>query len=291
MSLISSSFSMAELPRNARFDTSPQRYYRSARLVSTAGSDEFMFDFQMVGLSQLVQGGREGLIRPGYGILYDARRPFEDRLDGPEHHAEVLMVTVPSRALLHVVPDAEVLCALPIPTASLTGRAITKLLRSALAQLDQRSTGMQPRTESVVVYLAALLLQATGRKQVLARPDMFPLIDIHLRSNLMRTPGPAVLAAEFGISERTFHRIFADRDTSFERYMLRLRVERFRHRLSRRALCDVPIARLALECGFADGAHATRTFKAFYRVTPRDFRGARLKGNAGDILKRGSDHG
>ena len=26
----------------------------------------------------------EGAIEPGYGVLYDARRPFEDRLDGPE---------------------------------------------------------------------------------------------------------------------------------------------------------------------------------------------------------------
>ena len=63
-----------------RFDSSPQCYSRDARLVSRAGSDEFMFDFQRRGRSLMRQAGNEGTIEPGQGVLYDARRPFEDRL-------------------------------------------------------------------------------------------------------------------------------------------------------------------------------------------------------------------
>ena len=48
-----------------------------------------MFDFQRRGRSSIVQAGNEGTIEPGYGVLYDARRPFEDRLDGPEQRSEV----------------------------------------------------------------------------------------------------------------------------------------------------------------------------------------------------------
>jgi AraC-like DNA-binding protein len=76
------------------------------------------------------------------------------------------------------------------------------------------------------------------------------------------------LAAEFGISERTFHRIFADRETTFERHLLRLRAGLFRNLLRQDSLASIPIARLAHQCGFADAAHATRRFG----VTPRDFR-------------------
>jgi AraC-like DNA-binding protein len=268
---ISGHFEVVEVgaAKIARFDTSPQSYNRSSRLVSAAGSNEFMFDFQTVGQSVLSQGTKEGLIRPGYGVLYDARRPFEDRLDGPEQRAEVLMVTVPARALLDALPGAEQLCAVPIPAASLTARSIMKRFRMAVLQSHSERTLVQPDT--VVAYVAALLFQATSRKHALSRSDLFALIDIHLRNNL-RTPGPGVLAAEFGISERTFHRVFADCGTSFERYVLCLRAERFRQMLSTRALSNVPIARLALECGFADAAHATRTFKASYGITPRDFR-------------------
>ncbi len=67
-----------------RFDSSPQCYTRNARLVNMAGSDEFMFDFQRRGRSSIVQAGNESTIEPGYGVLYDARRTFEDRLYGPE---------------------------------------------------------------------------------------------------------------------------------------------------------------------------------------------------------------
>ena len=87
-----------------RFDSSPQCYSRDARLVSKAGSDEFMFDFQRRGRSSMVQAGNESTIEPGYGVLYDARRPFEDRLDGPEQRSEVLIVTVPAASLLRTLP-------------------------------------------------------------------------------------------------------------------------------------------------------------------------------------------
>src|SRR5262245_10327821 len=50
----------------ARFCTSPQSYSRNARLVNAAASDDFMFDFQVLGRSQMTQGRREGAIEPGY---------------------------------------------------------------------------------------------------------------------------------------------------------------------------------------------------------------------------------
>src|SRR5262245_47743202 len=52
--------------RLARFDTSPQCYSRDARLVSTAGADEFMFDIQMRGRTRMSQGRNEGVIGPGF---------------------------------------------------------------------------------------------------------------------------------------------------------------------------------------------------------------------------------
>ena len=87
--VVSGHFEFVEIgdAKLVRFDSSPQCYTRDARLVSRAGSDEFMFDFQRRGHSAMVQAGNEGTINPGYGVLYDARRPFEDRLFGPEHRA------------------------------------------------------------------------------------------------------------------------------------------------------------------------------------------------------------
>ena len=247
-----------------RFDSSPQCYSRDSRLVSRAGSDDFMFDFQMRGRSRMTQGGREGTIQPGYGVLYDARRPFEDSLDGPEQRAEVLIATVPAAALLDAIRDAEQLCATPIPLGGAIARAITTLVRAAVAQAG-------PVDADIVACLAALLRLATGSAHGLSRSDLFALIDVALRRNIA-TSSPVALARQFGISERTLHRIFADRGTTFERHVRRRRVERFRTLLSQPRLSRLPIARLALDCGFADAAHASRTFKSAFGATPREYR-------------------
>ena len=269
--VVSGHFEFVEIgdAKLVRFDSSPQCYTRNARLVSRAGSDEFMFDFQRRGHSAMVQAGNEGTINPGYGVLYDARRPFEDRLFGPEHRAEVLIATVPAASLLRALPDAERLCARPVPLAGAVARSIAAVVRTAIAVPSGPTNRVGP---DIVAYLSALLRIAAGASHQLSRPVLFYLIDGYLRTYIATARSAPALAAEFGISERTFHRIFADRATTFERHVLHLRVELFRDLLQQPSLANISIARLAHQCGFADAAHATRTFKDRFGATPRDFR-------------------
>ena len=269
--VVSGHFEFVEIGRVklVRFDSSPQCYRRDAKLVSKAGSDEFMFDFQRRGQSAMTQAGNEGTIEPGYGVLYDARRPFEDRLYGAEQRSEVLIATVPAAALLQAFPQAERLCARPISLSGAVARSIAAFIRAAIqrgdAQPDQDET-------DIVAYLSALLHLGTGNDHRLPRARLFGLVDIYLRANIAEIRPAEAIAAEFGVSERTFHRIFADRETTFERHLLRLRVELFRNLLRQPSLSDVSIAALAMQSGFADAAHATRTFRNFFGVAPRDFR-------------------
>jgi len=271
--LVSGHFEFVEVGsvKLVRFDSSPQCYRRDAKLVSKAGSDEFMFDFQRRGRSAMVQAGHEGMIEPGYGVLYDARRPFEDRLDGPEQRCEVLIATVPAPVLLRMFPQAERLCARPVPLSGVIARSIAAFVRAAI-DLSDAQPGQDDETD-IITYLSTLLRLATGDDHGLTRVELFSLIDTYLRTNLAAMRPAPVLAAAFGVSERTFHRIFADRETTFERHVLRLRVEQFRDLLQRPALSATSIAALAMQCGFSDGAHASRTFRGFFGITPRDFRG------------------
>jgi AraC family transcriptional activator of tynA and feaB len=273
--VVSGHFEFVEIggAKLVRFDSSPQCYTRDARLVNMAGSDEFMFDFQRRGRSSIVQGGNESTIEPGYGVLYDARRPFEDRLFGPEQRAEVLIATVPAASLLRAFPEAGRLCAKPVPLSGTIARSIAAFVHAAISVPGAPEKRAEP---DIVAYLSALLRVASGASHQLTRPDLFHLIDGYLRTNISNVRSAPTLAAEFGISERTFHRIFADGATTFERHVLHLRVELFKDLLRRPSLTNVPIARLAHQCGFADAAHATRTFKDRFGATPRDFRASPL---------------
>src|SRR5438093_1694389 len=161
-----------------RFDSSPQCYTRDARLVSRAGSDEFMFDFQRRGRSAMVQGGNEGTIDPGYGVLYDARRPFEDRLFGPEQRAALLIATVPAASLLRSVPEAERLCAKPIPLSGTVARSIAALVRDVISSSSAPEKQDEP---DIAAYLSTLLRLAAGASHQLTRPSPVGLIDVHLR--------------------------------------------------------------------------------------------------------------
>jgi AraC family transcriptional regulator, positive regulator of tynA and feaB len=251
------------------FDSSPQCYSRDARMVSKAGSDEFMFDFQRLGRSSMVQAGSESTIEPGFGVLYDARRPFEDRLYGPEQRSEVFIATVPAAALLRLVPEAEQLCAKPIPLSGAVARSISALVRNTVMTSAANPAGGET---DVVACLAALLRLAIGATHGLGRDALFAPLDAYLRANIVALRPAHAIAAEFGISERTLHRIFADRGTTLERHVLHLRVERFRTLLQQDKLRQSSIAALAVQCGFADAAHATRTFRNSFGTTPREFR-------------------
>jgi len=256
-----------------RFDSSPQCYRRDAKLVSKAGSDEFMFDFQRRGRSAMVQAGNEGMIEPGYGVLYDARRPFEDRLDGPGQRSELLIATVPASSLLRMFPHAARMCAKPVPLSGAIARSIAGFIRAGIDRPD----GKPERYEAdIVAYLSTLLRLAGGDDHGLDRGELFGLIDTYLKANLSAIRPAQAIAAEFGVAERTFHRIFADQETTFERYVLQLRVKRFRDLLQQPSLSTTSIAALAMQCGFADAAHASRTFRSCFGVTPREFRGAHL---------------
>ncbi len=252
-----------------RFDSSPQCYSRDARMVSKAGSDEFMFDFQRRGRSAMVQAGSEGTIEPGFGVLYDARRPFEDRLYGPEQRSELFIATVPATALLRLVPEAERLCAKPIPLSGAVARSIAALVRNAVMM-----PGACPADGDVdvVACLAALLRLAAGTSHGLGRDALFAPLDAYLRANIAALRPVQAIATEFAISERTLHRIFSDRGTTFERHVLQLRVGLFKNLLRQDGLRASSIAALAMSCGFADAAHATRTFRTSFGKTPREFR-------------------
>jgi AraC family transcriptional regulator len=79
-----------------------------------------------------------------------------------------------------------------------------------------------------------------------------------------------VLAQQIGFSAYHFARLF--RQTTGEsphQFVLRQRIERAQHLLKE---TDVPLAHVALECGFANQSHLSLAFKRHLGLTPRAYR-------------------
>jgi AraC family L-rhamnose operon transcriptional activator RhaR/AraC family L-rhamnose operon regulatory protein RhaS len=97
-----------------------------------------------------------------------------------------------------------------------------------------------------------------------------------LEKNLAEPLRVADLAAQAGMSERGFHRVFrACLGASPAAYILRLRLQRAAQRLREAPEPGTPrprIGEIAQQCGFEDSNYFTRAFRAQYGRSPREWR-------------------
>ncbi|QEW22328.1 Bacillibactin transport regulator [Marinibacterium anthonyi] len=92
----------------------------------------------------------------------------------------------------------------------------------------------------------------------------------HVRTNLHRQIGVGELAEMAGLSVSWFQRAFkASTDETPQRWMTGIRLQAARDLMQK---ADLRLAEIAMEAGFADQAHLTRTFRATYGQTPAQWR-------------------
>lgn len=91
-----------------------------------------------------------------------------------------------------------------------------------------------------------------------------------LRNNLQAQLTIQVLAAQAGVSTAHFRRLFSDSlGITPHRYVTQLRLQRASELLTQ---TDLPIARIASECGFDSQSHLTTSFSRVHGLTPARFR-------------------
>ncbi len=84
--------------------------------------------------------------------------------------------------------------------------------------------------------------------------------------------GPAALAHEFGYSERSLYRLFADAGTTPGKWIWSVRLDKAHARLCDAAMASTPISTIAYELGFQDAAHFTRRYRERFGHPPREAR-------------------
>lgn len=148
---------------------------------------------------------------------------------------------------------------------------------------------MQERPPGHALYVDCLAQAVSAhlvlRHSTLARPPRVPKPDgltdyrlrrlaDHIEAHLADDLSLNDLAVTVGLSPvylvRTFKRAFGETP---HRYVLERRVERAKEMLSMR---DVPIAEVALACGFASQSHLSTWFKRLVGATPGRYRSERL---------------
>jgi AraC family transcriptional regulator len=147
-------------------------------------------------------------------------------------------------------------------------------------ELQQDTPGGKLYVQTAAQMLAVHLLrhysepardikEIDGATQKLTRHQIKQTTDFML-AHLSQDLSLDVLAQQIGFSAYHFARLF--RQTTGEsphQFVLRLRCEQAQRLLK---ATNVPLAQIALECGFANQSHLTLVFKRQFGVTPRAYR-------------------
>lgn len=253
---------------------------RAEELIDSADSDVALFSIHLRGRGEVRQGGRAAVLRPSEGVLYLADAPY--RLSYPGD-LDIFVVRAPVAALGMPKDRLRELAARPIrtPRSGALG-LLARLVGSSLA-----GRGLLPSPAGTARVSGELVREiltdhagapARSRSRAALRADVRARIRHRLADPGLRV---SELAATAGISERTIHAAFAEVGSSPAAEIRGARLE-----LSRRLLetTDLPIAEVALACGFSDPTSYTRAFRRDGEVAPAAYRAQAVAGSASSLI-------
>jgi AraC-like DNA-binding protein len=242
----------------------PERY----ELALVTGSDMWM-----------AQHGREARLNAGDLLLYDTSHPFDSRALGRRGSpTNALILHVPrvrlafagaavGGVLARRIPGTDGLpavladCLRSVHTASRTtgdperealGRVCLDLVAATVATLADAEAGLEP--ESRVVVLRAR-------------------IDRYVEQNLSDPELTADrIAAAHHISLSHLYRIYRPEGMTVAAWIRHRRFERCRADLADPKLRSEPVYRIAARHGLGGPSEFSRSFRAYYGMTPKEFR-------------------
>jgi len=216
-------------------------------------------------------------VRQGEIAILNTGRPF--RVVFPGEVSRV--VAIVPRPLLHArVPWCEDIGTMKLDNETPAADPLRAHLFAAgrnLAALDARTAGAF--LDNLVNLLALMLAPAAAPADALRRARRDALAAYVARNVSNPALAPQHAADALGISLRLVHRLFAERSTTFGRFLLERRLDVCRRSLDDPAHAGRAISDIAFAAGFNELSHFSRAFKARFGASPRHYR------------KRGSDHG
>jgi AraC-like DNA-binding protein len=247
---------------------------RTAAQAQDASEPCIFLGLQATGSSMVVQGDRGAVLTPGRLVIYDSTAPYTLITDGGVNQ-DFFRVPHSVLGLPHdLIRQA---CAVSLceghPIAALTATYLSKLaaLPNLLTAPNAEALG-HPSIELIRAVIATHL-----NAEQLTREPMHESLPHRILEYARAHLGDADLsaeriAAEHYISVRYLYKILAEQGISLANWIRRHRLEACRHELSRTTAQQVPIAAVARRWGFSDTSSFSRSFRAEYGMSPREWR-------------------
>jgi AraC-like DNA-binding protein len=237
---------------------------RTRALIARSHEDFLLASIQLDGFGEVRQDGRTAGLRPGAMAFYDSTRPYT--LDFARSFRQ-LVIQVPRSAVPRGrVRDATAVALDTTGPARLVTDFFVGLAREA--QHGPLPPGLAPHAIGLFEFALDLAGSTSGPPTEAATRQT-------VRDAIARAAGePGVSADDVArachVSRRTLFRILESEGRSFSDLLRAERVRRATTLL--RARPDLPVAVVAIRCGFAGEAQFHRTFREATGTTPAGFR-------------------
>lgn len=258
--------------------TRPHLVYRTATEISRLDSDALIINYVTAGSLYSEQDNRAVVLRPGDGAVSDAARPYFLRFDKP---LGCVSVKVNKRELLNRVSGMENLTALSLAEGSRLNPLVFNYMVNLIRQMPRLEADSAVRAVEVFKELLAASLNEMLRDSPVPMSEYRAACRIRIKAFIEQHLGdpalnPAFVAHAMKLSVRYINKIFEDERSSLGRFIWQRRIERCAAQLRDPAFAHLSVSAIALEQGFNDLSHFSRSFKARFGLAPRDYRASSL---------------
>ena len=241
-------------------------------LPDSANREAFLINHQQSGHVIVRQDGREGEIRPGDFYILNASRDFYIESD------EVITnsICVSASEFRAVFPEVDYCTSIKFCSRTGVGPVVGAFLKSAfdLARtLDDNSASRLADTlpHVLAISLGARTQEPITRSRLIAfqKERVKDYVRRHLREPSIDCE---TIARAVQLSPRYLYDLFSDEPSPIMRSIWSERLKNCRRELSLPALRNKSIGEIAYSWGFRDLAHFSRSFRAAFGLSPREFR-------------------
>jgi len=223
------------------------------------------------GRETVSQGDSEAELRPGDAVVWDSTKTARFSVWEPLSKRSLL---IPRAALEEVNGRAWSPAGVMLDGAAPATRLLVSYLDALSATLPAlgSSAVAAARNATLELLVGALRVDGDVPTTSTAQPALRAAMDRYIERHLL--DGAVTLhdiAVAHGVSVRTVNRIFNATGQTVGEVIRVRRLARAREDLTE---SDLPVSTIAHRWGFSDPSHFTRSFKARYGASPREYRRA-----------------
>lgn len=253
------------------------RVARTRRMIALNDPGLMKVCLQVRGSGRINQDGRDAEILPGDITMYDTSRPYVLSFDHNREGFETLVFMFP-QATMGLPIDAM----LRLTATRVNGTEGIGALVSPFFRGIAEAIALDRLTFNGRLALNAVSLLETVYRERLDHPPGDPARTGATRLVMIQTwldrrladpnLSPELIARAHHISVRYLHRLFASDGISVSRWVKERRLAGCRRELADPALVRLSVGAIAARWGMHDPAAFSRSFRAAYAVSPREYR-------------------